>query len=230
MLKFLERCIVHCNLDLKPPPSCSFVGFHFRNPIQGWERWDSTQDLRPLDESNKQKTGLGWGRMGGSSHLAFIFPQFQDHPTKTQQGTWFIVRRKDKYRGRDKREIITGRNSNALALSISPVQPCMPGGPQMAQSDPVRRIYLKTKYAWGFLPIFLPFSLIFWHIWMKRRKWNSSSLVPQIIENPLTDGWKDRRVASEVCFCMLFLGGTLFWVVCVMIGGEAMKGGPAKHF
>ena len=87
ILKFLERCIVHCNLDLKPPPSCSFVGFHFRNPIQGWERWDSTQDLRPLDESNKQKTGLGWGRMGGSSHLAFIFPQFQDHPTKTQQGT-----------------------------------------------------------------------------------------------------------------------------------------------
>ena len=60
--------------------------------------------------------------------------------------------------------------------------------------------------------------------------WNSRSLVSQVIENPLTDGWEDRRVASEVCFCMLFLGGTLFWVVCVMIGGEAMKGGPAKHF
>ena len=50
------------------------------------------------------------------SHLAFIFPQFQDHPTKTERGAWFIVRRKDKcsqlWIGR---QMIKGRNSNVLS-------------------------------------------------------------------------------------------------------------------
>lgn len=147
------------------------------------------------------------------SHLAFIFPQFQDHPTKTERGAWFIVRRKDKcaqlWIGR---QMIKGRNSNVLSLSgfinFSGGQAHdARGGTDGTKWSEVRRnIFSKTKSSRRNISQKKTFNPRWGRARGQKVTFSVNGLLLWVIENPLTDGCYDKGLQVKYTLIRVVLG------------------------
>ena len=157
------------------------------------------------------------------SHLAFIFPQFQDHPTKTERGAWFIVRRKDKcaqlWIGR---QMIKGRNSNVLSLSgfinFSGGQAHdARGGTDGTKWSEVRRnIFSKTKSSRRNISQKKTFNPRWGRGRGQKVTFYVNGLLLSVIENPLTDGRYDKGLQVK------------YTLICVVLGRGLSLGGNVQ--